>query len=55
MGILEVDIEKYKEIDDPTSINNVMTDWTIYEIDLKNMREKKKKSTKTKRMYNKIA
>lgn len=58
MEILEVDIEKYEELNDPTSINKTMTDWTIYETDLKNMREMKKKSTKTKRtkkMYNKIA
>lgn len=49
MSILEVDIEKYDEIKDPTNINQQITDWTIYENDLKTIREMKKNATKSKK------
>lgn len=49
MNLLEVDIEKYEVITDPTNVNHQITDWTIYENDLKNVREMRKNTTKLKK------
>jgi len=49
MDILGVDIDKYDEIKDPTNINYEITDWTIYEKDLKKIREIKKNTAKSKK------
>lgn len=49
MDILGVEIDKYDEIKDPTNINSEMTDWTIYEIDLKKVREIKRNTIKLKK------
>ncbi|XP_060844281.1 NAD-dependent protein deacetylase Sirt6 [Rhopalosiphum padi] len=49
MDILGVDIDKYDEIKDPTNINHEITDWSIYEIDLKKVREIKRNTTKSKK------
>lgn len=47
MDILGVDIDGYDEIKDPTNINYEITDWTIYEKDLKKVREIKKNTAKS--------
>lgn len=39
MSILEVDCEKYNDIIEPIFIDQNITDWTINEIDLKNLRK----------------
>lgn len=49
MNLLELDIEKYEVITDPTNINHQITDWTIYENDLKYIREMRKNATKLKK------
>lgn len=49
MDMLGVDIDEYDEIKDPTNINYEITDWTIYEKDLKQVREIKKNSAKSKK------
>lgn len=49
VDILGVEIEKYEEINDPTNIEQKTTDWTIYEIDLKKIREMKRNTTKSKK------
>lgn len=46
MDILGLDIERYDEIKDPTNINRQISDWTIYENDLKTIRSMKKSATK---------
>lgn len=49
MDILGLEIEKYDVINDTTNLNEKVVDWTIYEIDLKNIREMKKNSIKSKK------
>jgi len=49
MKILEVDIENYDLTKDPTNIDEQNTDWTIYDIDLKNIQEMKKNTTKSRK------
>jgi hypothetical protein len=49
MNLLEVDIEKYEIITDPTNLNHQITDWTIYENDLKNIREMRKNAIQLKK------
>lgn len=49
MEILGIDIDKYDEIKDPTNINHEITDWSIYETDLKKVREIKRNTTKSKK------
>lgn len=49
MEILGIEIDEYDEMKDPTNINTEITDWTIYEIDLKNVREIKRNTTKLKK------
>jgi len=49
MDILGVEIDEYDEMKDPTNINSETTDWTIYEIDLKKVREIKRNTTKSKK------
>lgn len=49
LDILGVDIEKYEEINDPTNIDQKTTDWTIYEIDIKKIREVKRNAIKSKK------
>lgn len=49
MDILGLEIEKYDVINDTTNLNEKVVDWTIYEIDLKNIREMKKNLIKSKK------
>lgn len=49
MNLLEMDIEKYNVVTDPTNINHQITDWTIYDNDLKNVRELRKNAIKLKK------
>lgn len=49
LDILGVDIEKYEETYDPTNIDQKTIDWTIYEVDLKKIRELKRNATKSKK------
>lgn len=49
MDILGLEIQKYDEINDTTQLSKKVTDWSIYEIDLKNIRELKKNTIKSKK------
>lgn len=52
MEILKVDIEKYENVLDPTNISQQVTEWTIYENDLQNMREIKNNFIKSRKRKN---
>lgn len=53
MDILKIDIENYDNTFDPTvGINLQNADWTIYESDLKHVREMKKNVMKSRKRKN---
>lgn len=54
MSKLGVNIENYDNINNPICINKKLTDWTIYEIDLNNVRNLKKNITKYKKQKKSI-
>lgn len=57
MEILQVDIDPYDELNDPTKIINRIIDWTIYDdniIEIREMRKNALRNKKRKKSMNKI-
>lgn len=54
MEILKIDIEKYENVLDPTNISQHVTEWTIHENDLQNMRQIKNNFIKSRKRKNNI-